>query len=688
MIKLPASISANKFISGSTRGKVAFLTALLWAFPSLVDANQTQPLEPLVPVARHLAQPVLEKELREAEKETLSQLARSKNVPAEGKLEITLHCLTNPWDGFTSLEQTCWQLAMDTSPLPVWFRNSIPLLHSLTDVYPYDGSITDFPSFDQWPGEDPLRYLVAVVETAEDYRNKAIKALTEEQQNLIIKHARDVVNHFDVHLFSPDREWLARYQVPPYANAIFDGIQKTIVERDLEVLRLANELMDWSAMRNAAIVLSHLGDHHWQDSLKDAMRNRDPIADNPQGVQGPVLWKKETGAGLILIGGFEPNRYQMNRAPVAIIDLGGDSVWMGTAGASDPGGAGNSVVVSLAGNDQFLTGNLGLATGILGVGMVINRAGDDIYRARNGGAGVGIGGIGVLIDEAGQDHYYGGRFSLGAAFVGLGLLLADGEGGMHEGKIFSLGFGGPGGVGLVYRRGGDHNYTAGRTVASGYNPLDRSIDDRRFEYTGFSLGSGSGRRIFSPHSEENRKSIAGGVGIFIGGSGDNTYEAGNFSLGSGYFFGTGAFLEMGGSNQYKAARYGLAAGAHHGVSLFIDYEGDDTYKSFGPTYNGGCAWDYSASLFIEGGGNDTYDFSVSSGLGRADHHSWGVAIELSGDDTYKVPAGMGASSNRSVAAFMDFGGNDDYSAALPRAQERPNNNKLIGREHSLFLDQE
>jgi hypothetical protein len=120
-------------------------------------------------------------------------------------------------------------------------------------------------------------------------------------------------------------------------------------------------------------------------------------------------------------------------------------------------------------------------------------------------------------------------------------------------------------------------------------------------------------------------------------------------------------MDVAGNDRHAAARYGHAAGAHNAMGLFIDYEGKDSYESAGPTYNVGCAWDRSVFLLVDGQGNDAYDWSRTSGGGRADHGGWAVFADLDGNDGYRANGVPGGASTKGLGVFFDAVGADNYS---------------------------
>ena len=122
--------------------------------------------------------------------------------------------------------------------------------------------------------------------------------------------------------------------------------------------------------------------------------------------------------------------------------------------------------------------------------------------------------------------------------------------------------------------------------------------------------------------------------------------------------------------------------------MFIDYTGADTYASTGPTYNGGCAWDHSAFVFIDAGAEgDKYEWARSSGLGRADIGSWGVFADLGGDDAYTANGSPGACTRAGLAVFFDAAGRDDYTAIRGAGATKPTDGHTYADPAGgLFID--
>jgi hypothetical protein len=311
--------------------------------------------------------------------------------------------------------------------------------------------------------------------------------------------------------------------------------------------------------------------------------------------------------------------------------------------------------------------------------MILSGSGADAFHGSIAIGGTGLGGIGLILDQGGTNSFHGERFCFGAAAGGIGAVLSAGGDETYGASMYSLGFGGPGGIGVLLRKGGNATIRAGGREPSGYNPLTVREGEQGFQYDTFSLGCGSGKRVFSAKPEETAFSLAGGVGMFIEEAGDSLYEASNFAMGCGYFFGAGLMMDLQGEDRYRPARYGMASGAHYGAGLFIDQSGNDHYESRGPTYNCAAAWDRTTALFIDAAGDDQYDLMRSAGLGISQHASWAVAADLAGADTYRLSSGLGASGNGSLAFFVDLASPNVFENWPPQAPFQPSDEQQTFR---------
>ncbi len=297
----------------------------------------------------------------------------------------------------------------------------------------------------------------------------------------------------------------------------------------------------------------------------------------------------------------------------AVLDMGGDDSW----NAPDPypgrtqgaGVTGVGVLLDASGNDRYLAGGaLTQGAAQLGFGALIDLEGDDVYDARYSAQGCAYFGVGLLFDVAGRDRY---RVS------------SDGQG-----------FGGAGGVGTLADRSGDDVYEA---VVDGPAAGRPSYHTEGKVAVSNAQGCSMGRR----GDGADGHSWAGGLGSLLDAGGNDTYSAGNWAQGCGYWFGTGLLWDGGGGDDaFSANGWAQGSGAHFCVGALVDEGGNDAYKvaqNWGPGYG--------------------HDFTV------------GVLLDVSGDDVYASgESGLGWSINRSVALLLDGAGNDRYAFGKPGLQ--------------------
>lgn len=361
-----------------------------------------------------------------------------------------------------------------------------------------------------------------------------------------------------------------------------------------------------------------------------------------------------------------------------LVDLGGDDIYRGPVGATSRPDIGISLCLDMDGNDVYEFDSDSAPSqgaGVLGNGILYDAYGDDTYTATILAQGAGFFGTGVIYDGDGTDTYWMEESGQGAGFFGHGLALDSGEGDDYyhiygEGQ----GFGGCNGVGILANWAGDDHYYA--------EPLSEVVN-RGDYHSGFGInvsnaqGVGAGRR----GDGTDGHSWAGGLGFIADIHGNDTYEAGNFSLGTGYWFGTGLMYDMEGDDLYKSVYFSQASGAHYCIGAIIDEAGDDRHDLW---YNAGAAlsfgWDYSVNLLVDKGGNDFYKSDIIS-IACAEIRSNAFFFDLGGgDDEYVAGAGsvsLGAVDFRdydtphplspfyeysnSIGLFIDDGGEDAYS---------------------------
>jgi hypothetical protein len=157
-----------------------------------------------------------------------------------------------------------------------------------------------------------------------------------------------------------------------------------------------------------------------------------------------------------------------------------------------------------------------------------------------------------------------------------------------------------------------------------------------------------------------RNLVPGGIGILRDGQGIDSYDAGSFGQGGGYYYGIGIFEDSGDNNDtYLGSRYNFGWGAHAGLGYFSDHAGDDYYRTR-QIVAAGLAWDHSLAFFEDRSGDDEYvlgDFS----LGASAHNSVAVFYDGAGKDRY-----LGVSPARAneglpnFSLFVDVGEEDNY----------------------------
>jgi len=370
-------------------------------------------------------------------------------------------------------------------------------------------------------------------------------------------------------------------------------------------------------------------------------------------VAGEVLAWAPLAGGYVVVGGAGANRYDMDHL-YAVIDLGGDDTYAWTADV--PLAA--QLIDDRGGDDRYAARIGGPGAGLLGVAVLRDAAGDDHYRSALAGCGAGVFGFGLLVDRAGRDRYACSAWSSGAGLYGAGVLLDTGsEADVYHAALLSQGVGGPAGVGLLVDHGGDDYYRANGPVASAYGT--------GAVFLGLSQGVGYGLR---PHDH-------GGLGVLHDVSGNDRYEAGEFSQGGGYFAGLGLLADGAGDDLYLGHRYAQGFAAHQAAGVLADAGGDDVYWSMTAAAQG-AAWDQSQALLVDAAGDDHYRAGWLS-QGAAAHQSRALLYDAAGDDVYHAGADAqghaGANGYHyapaepvySVAVVHDAGGADRYSGAAP-----------------------
>lgn len=603
----------------------------------------------------------------------LAAHATAADVPARYKRRSALQTLTDPWTGFSTLEHQGLLLA----ELAEGGSENIPAILDVMEAaadrtseyfkpIPFPAAATQ---------KDIVGFLIDTLEEAAIQRDKALANLSDDERTFLFTHAKTLAEHF----------------APQVEAGIQDKPART--KLDARFMQLVDEQIDYAALIASAQVLARLANERWLQQLALSFQHTPPLTQAPPGITGDVLFIQQTRAGLIVIGGPGPNTYDLDKRFLLVVDLGGDDTYRGAIASATDIDHGIGILIDLAGNDTYNSDALGLATGRLGIGLLIDQAGDDVYQLDVGSGGTGFGGLGILFDRQGNDVYMGSRFTQGAAIGGLGLLIDMTGNDRYTSHGFAIGFGGPLGIGAVLDLAGDDTYQCGDKYPSPFNQQDSPTvraGDPQFQYLCYGLGAGAGADHGGKKSDQQSIGLAGGLGYLIDVKGQDRYRSGNSSLGAGYFFGIGVAMDLSGNDDYAAARMGLGASIRYGTGLLLDHQGNDRYHSTGPRSNLAAADDHSVALAIDAGtGQDIYDLSHSSGLGLAEHTSWALFLDEGGDDSYNTSSGLGQGTKESLGQFIDLVGIDRYIMTAGTAESSSGgrgNGRILSNSGSLFLD--
>lgn len=359
--------------------------------------------------------------------------------------------------------------------------------------------------------------------------------------------------------------------------------------------------------------------------------------------QTPWGWVYVRGGHVPSAGGAVSETTRPGTEPIErpdvllVVDVGEDNdVYLsgGAAGPTLP----ISLILDLGGDDYYHSrGRPGHGAGLTGVGVVIDAGGDDLYEADHYAQGVGQFGFGLLADLGGNDRYSLKHSGQGCGYFGVGLLFDAAGDDQYHIHADGQGLGGVAGVGVLADRTGNDKYVAERkhsvTGRPSYHSPDRDVGVSNVQ------GCGMGRR----GDGSDGHSWAGGLGALLDGDGNDHYFAGNWAMGTGYWFGIGLLHDRGGDDQYRGVAYSQASGAHFCIGALIDEGGNDQHLAE-ENSNSSLAW--------------AHDFTIA------------ILLNVGGDDRYSVDTGgLAYSINRSIAMLIDVGGNDVYQTDLEARQK-------------------
>ena len=604
-------------------------------------------------------QPELDKLVSEGQAKTMIELAKGTTLPTNFVVPARAEASTKPWESLKSVEMIGLLSGNDQAyNLPAY-------VVFLSELDPKDD---DIPKYKATKILSAPQWCKQLVSEASSLRGQAVAKLTPQEKKMVFARTEEIVKEF-----GPQEE-------PG------EAVEK-VLQTDMDFVKAAWLKTNWKSMSRSAMKLLRLSDKPTQNYLLQAMRTLRPHAPRVEGVEGKVLFEEKTPYGWIIFGSTEANTYDIKEPVALIVDLGGNDRYRGRIATQSDADHGVSAILDFEGDDSYEGSMCTLATGRLGCGLIVDRHGNDRYTANFGGIGVGLAGFGMVVDQSGDDTYRGEQYTIGSAIVGMGFVHDAYGNDSYSCDMYGIGLGGPCAIGLVSDLHGDDHYRCGFKEPSGYNAGDApnaKPGDRNYQYEGWGIGMGLGRRLYPYDKDKYQKyTLAGGIGVVCDGAGDDLYESSNFSLGCGYFFGIGVLVEGAGNDHYKAARYGIGAGAHYAEGLFVDYEGNDVYDSTGPTYNCGCSWDKSIFLFVDARGDDIYNLDKSAGPGRGDIGSWGVAADLEGNDKYNLTMMPGTNSANGLSAFFDGAGKDVFT--IPNMTIKDGQKEKVG-EAGVFWD--
>ncbi len=509
-----------------------------------------------------------------------------------------------------------------------------------------DAGSPDFPPLSTGVSpESHMNQVESVLLSARDEAYAAFALLTAEEKNLLLDHRLGISDRFVEHIYLSADEDAERMQ------------------RNLALVNAARKVKIDSLCR-ALLILSRLMDPAYLAGMRG-----DLLKAFGTDAQKPVLMSRGTEFGEIVFAGTSRNWHNSDSA-CAVFDLGGDDFY--TKGSL----AGNSfdrpvgIIVDFEGRDGYSsTTPMSMGSGSLGVAVLCDLKGDDTYTASRWAQGSGFFGAGLLADFEGDDSYRGEELCQAAACFGLGILADFAGNDRYELKRCGQGLGMPGGAGILADAGGNDSY-----YCKGRYPCSYGTHGM---FEGWGQGCAVGFRQWA----------SGGIGVLLDGSGRDRYEAGNFSQGGGYFFGTGILADLGSDpDSYTGSRYDQGFSAHQAIGIFIEEGGDDFYTT-NHCVAQGLAWDECVTVFVDDAGNDSYNGGDGFSQGASAHNSFCLFRDRGGKDTYVSSGGQARAGGNdyhggtSFSLFIDEGGAlDDYGA------EDRNLAVLGGKEDFAFLD--
>lgn len=364
--------------------------------------------------------------------------------------------------------------------------------------------------------------------------------------------------------------------------------------------------------------------------LAEAVQRFDRYLAASAGTVPVVDWRWHTPLGWVVVDTTARSSTHVVRDPLLVVDVGGDDTYFFSERSPEHR---ISVVLDRGGNDRYVAQVPGAdpSAAVMGYGILWDNAGDDRYEGTAFSQGAALFGEALHYDGGGDDVYEATSFSQGFALGGAALLLSQGGDDRFTALTHAQGSAGPEGAAVLMDTAGNDRYVLGNEalVLPSAQLADRNVS--------MGQGAGRGERV----RPGDPLSATGGVGMLLDLEGDDRYTAQVFAQGVGYYEGVGLLIDGGGQDRFEAAWYAMAAAAHQAVGILVHRgRAPSVYRASHSTAIG-AAHDFSVAVFVEEGGDNTYD------LGNL---------------------GFGAAHDNSVAIFFDGGGNGRYTVHHSRCQ--------------------
>jgi hypothetical protein len=436
--------------------------------------------------------------------------------------------------------------------------------------------------------------ILSVVPAACSLRDKSLNGVAEaDERSALFDHALRLTHH---------------YKVPPPTRKLLEN-------------------GDMDSLTSGALTLSKAIDR--------------AIAGTPGWADSEFTFEHRTPLGIVAINGKQDNTYNQGDY-LLIVDVGGDDVYLDGA-TTNNGDTPVSLLIDYAGNDRYTSDGICFGVGILGYGMLVDCGGMDTYDTTSG-LGYCAWGVGLLLDLGTDNDTYKIK-TRGLACGSMGIALVNDMGGndSYYCRWLGQGIARVGACAALVDVAGNDVYEADDSKIDNPSPQTKKHN------TSLAMGCGFGRRA---HPGDGY-SLAGGVGLLVDGSGDDTYASGVFGQGIAYWFALGMLIDFEGNDQHTGVWYSQGAAAHYAVGAMLDRDGDDVYRL---TMNQGQGHgrDFSTGLLHDVGGSDIIE-GPRSAVGNANMNGIGLFWKQNGKADFRCPGNAPGSVGNARGKVMNLG---------------------------------